>query len=279
MAAFDLALAQVRKGADDLLLPQRINQLARRRGISFRDTPLTPGNTLRLFVQQVAHGNVACTAMRHLAGEDFSDSAWCQARTRLPLELIQEVHRSILEVARRNGKYGEQAVLSMAVGTDIACSASMAPATQCPTLPELRTTTGSLPNCREGLGFPTSHLLMLMDHHSGLVIDCADSPLNTSDLSQTPPMHRHLQEGDILLADVAFSGWAHLALILQAHLHAVMPVHQRRIVDFDPARSMPIRAKRPPASVSASRAPACSRRSGPRINWWSTSSPERNPHG
>jgi hypothetical protein len=68
------------------------------------------------------------------------------------------------------------------------------------------------------------------------MIDCVDSPLNTSDLSQTPPLHRHLGEGDILLADVAFAGWAHWALILQGHLHAVMPVHHRRLVDFSPQR-------------------------------------------
>jgi hypothetical protein len=49
-------------------------------------------------------------------------------------------------------------------------------------------------------------------------------------------MHGHLEEGDILLADVAFAGWAHLALILQANLHAVMPVHHRRIVDFTARR-------------------------------------------
>jgi hypothetical protein len=75
-----------------------------------------------------------------------------------------------------------------------------------------------------------------MDHRSGLLIDCVDSPMNTSDISQTPPMHAHLSPGDILLADVAFVGWAHLALILQANLHALMPTHHRRIVDFTPQR-------------------------------------------
>src|ERR1700676_2532849 len=94
MAAFDLALSCVRDGADDLLLPERINQLASASQHSFRNTTLTPGNTLRLFAQQVAHGNVACSAVRHLGDEDFSDSAWCQARARLPIELIHRVHRA-----------------------------------------------------------------------------------------------------------------------------------------------------------------------------------------
>lgn len=236
MAAFDLALAGVRSGAHDLLPPDRIDQLARAADHRFRNTTLTPGNTLRLFARQVACGNVACSAVRHLAGADFSDSAWCQARSRLPVDLIRRVHRGVVDAARReldlaadtgDGSYrwhGHR--LYVVDGT----SDSM------PDTPALRSHYGVPSGCREGLGFPTSHLLLMMDHRSGLLIDCADSPLNTSDVSQTPPMHRHLRAGDILLADVAFAGWGHLALMLQANLHAVMPVHHRRIVDFTPRR-------------------------------------------
>jgi hypothetical protein len=105
-----------------------------------------------------------------------------------------------------------------------------------PDTPALRAHYGVPSGVREGLGFPMSHLLLLMDHRSGLLIDCVDSPMNTSDISQTPPLHAHLGAGDILLGDVLFSGWAHLALILREKLHAVMPVHQRRIVSFAPKR-------------------------------------------
>jgi hypothetical protein len=75
-----------------------------------------------------------------------------------------------------------------------------------------------------------------MDHRSGLLIDCIDDPMTTSDVSKTSTMHAHLAAGDILLGDDSFSGWAHLALLLQANLHAVMPTHHRRIVQFTPDR-------------------------------------------
>jgi len=202
----------------------------------FRNTTLTPGNTLRLFVRQVAHGNVACASVRYLAGEKFSDSAWCQARARLPIELIQRVHRAVIDQARQElddaddigdgtYRYRGHRVCSIDGTND-----SM------PDTRGLRPHYGVPSGCRPGLGFPTSHLLMMMDHRSGLLIDCVDSPMNTSDVSRTPPMHRHLNPGDILLADVAFAGWAHLALLLQARLHAVMPAHHRRIIDFAPQR-------------------------------------------
>jgi hypothetical protein len=237
MAALDLALSRVRDGSDYLPSPEHIDQLARASEHPFRDTTLTPGNTLHLFVQQVAQGNIACAAVHHLASDDFSDSAWCQARKRLPIELIQRVHETVIDEARRelddtdhlgDAPYRWRGHRVFVVdGTNDSM----------PDTPALRAHYGVPSGCRPGLGFPTSHLLLLMDHRSGLLLDCVDSPMNTSDLSQTPPLHARLGAGDILLADVAFAGWAHLALLLRENLHAVMPVHHRRIVDFTPNRA------------------------------------------
>jgi hypothetical protein len=236
MAAFDLALSHVRDGTHDLLPPEGINQLARAGGHLFRDTKLTPGNTLRLFAQQIAAGNIACSAVHHLAGVEFSDTAWCQARERLPMQLIQQVHRRFIDDTRReldqSDDLGDGAYRWRGHRLYVADGST----DSMPDTPALRAHYGVPSGVREGLGFPMSHLLLLMDHRSGLLIDCVDSPMNTSDISQTPPLHAHLGAGDILLGDVLFSGWAHLALILREKLHAVMPVHQRRIVSFAPKR-------------------------------------------
>jgi len=241
MAAFDLALARVRGQDIELLrqLPDRVNQLARAAGHPFRQTELTPGNTLALFLRQVACGNVACAAVRHLAGSEFTDSAWCQARKRLPIDLIRRAHELLVDRARReldaSDDAGEGAGgyrwrghrVHVVDGT----SDSM------PDTPQLRAHYGVPSGCRPGLGFPTSHLLLLMDHRSGLFLDCVDGPMVTSDVSQTPALHAHLSAGDVLLGDDAFAGWAHLALILRANLHAVLPAHHRRIVDFTEGRA------------------------------------------
>jgi len=236
MAAFDLALARVRQDCQQLL-PDRINALARATDHTFRQTVLTPGKTLALFARQIAHGNVACSAVRHLAGEEFSDSAWCQARARLPLELIARVQQLLVEEARReleiSDDVGDQPYRWRGHRIHVVDGSS----DSMPDTPQLREHYGVPSGCREGLGFPTSHLLLLMDQRTGLFIDCVDGPMNTSDLSQTPAMHAHLQGGDVLLGDDAFSGWGHLALILQANLHAIVPPHHRRIVDFTPERT------------------------------------------
>jgi len=237
MAAFDLALSRVRQGVDDFLLPARINQLALAQGHDFRQTTLNPGNTLRLFARQVANGNIACMAVRHLAGEEFSDTAWCQARARLPMELIEQAHRQFVDDARKelertndmgDGEYRWRGHRLHVVdgSTD-----SM------PDTPELRRHYGVPTPCREGLGFPMSHLTMLIDHRSGFLIDCHDAPVDTHDASVVSNVHQHLRPGDVLLGDDAFGSYAHIALLLQADLHAIMPVHHQRIVDFTPGRA------------------------------------------
>jgi hypothetical protein len=241
MAAFDLALSRVRDGKDNLLRPNRINQLAKARNHLFRNTTLTPGNTLRLFVQQVAHGNIACASVHHLANEEFSDSAWCQARARLSLELIEHVHREVIEQGRRQ--------LDQCDDIGDACRGDTyrwrghrlhvvdGSSDSMPDVPELRSHYGVPGASRPGLGFPTSHLLLLMDHRSGLLVDCRDTHCHTHDASVVSGMHKHLQEGDILLGDEAFGGYAHLALLLRGKMHAIVPVHHARRVDFTSGRS------------------------------------------
>src|SRR4051794_7658038 len=223
MAGFELALARVQNDAAQLLVPDRINQLARVQDHTFRNTILTPGNTLCWFVGQIAHGNIACTGVHRLAGEKFSDAAWCQARDRLPVELIRQVHRGVIDQSRldldRRDDVGDDTYrwrghrLHVVDGTSDAM----------PDTPPLREHYGVSGRCREQLGFPTAHLMLLLDHRSGLLIDCIDSRINTHDASVAPRTHQHLQAGDVLLGDVAFSGYVHLALLLQADLHAILP--------------------------------------------------------
>jgi hypothetical protein len=233
MAGFDLALTRVQQNTDQLLVSDRINELARQRDHNFRQTILTPGNTLCWFVWQIAHGNVACSAVRHLAGEAFSDSAWCQARERLPMDLMQQVHRQLIDQARRDldqtDDLGDQSYRWRGHRVYVIDGSS----DSMPDTPALRDHYGVSSQCRAGLGFPNSHLMLLMDHRSGLLIDCIDSPMNTHDASMASQTHQHLSSGDILLGDDAFAGYTHLALLLQANLHAVVPAHHRRIVQFD----------------------------------------------
>jgi hypothetical protein len=70
------------------------------------------------------------------------------------------------------------------------------------------------------------------------------APLRTHDHSEVVRLHPALRPGDVLVADRGFCSYPHLALLVQAGVHAVFRMHQKHIVDFTPGRSHVEPAKR-----------------------------------
>jgi hypothetical protein len=62
------------------------------------------------------------------------------------------------------------------------------------------------------------------------------APLLTHDRAQVQQVHPMLAPGDVLVADRGLCSYAHLALLVQAGVHAVLRVWARQIVDFTPGR-------------------------------------------
>ena len=81
-----------------------------------------------------------------------------------------------------------------------------------------------------------AHLLALFHAGTGLVLQILAAPLRTHDLSEVVGLHPALRPGDVLVADRGFCSYAHLALLVQAGVHAVFRMHQKQIVDFTPGR-------------------------------------------
>jgi hypothetical protein len=55
------------------------------------------------------------------------------------------------------------------------------------------------------------------------------APLNTHDLARVREVHSALQSGDVLVADRGLCSYAHLALLTQAGLHALLRVKPARL--------------------------------------------------
>src|SRR5436305_11545118 len=92
MASIAASIARIKQDALGALGRGVIEQVCAEFGHAWRDRELDPATTVALFVQQVLHGNVACSEVRHLAaGKTFTPSAYCQARGRLPLEVLQSL--------------------------------------------------------------------------------------------------------------------------------------------------------------------------------------------
>jgi DDE family transposase len=71
---------------------------------------------------------------------------------------------------------------------------------------------------------------------TGALLKLVVAPLITHDLAQVQAVHPSLQPGDVLVADRGLCSYAHLALLVQAGVHAVLRVGARQIVDFTPGR-------------------------------------------
>ena len=75
----------------------------------WRDRLLNPVVTVQVFLLQILHGNTACRHLPHLSGLHFSASAYCQARTKLPLgvpeHLLARVGQSARSTALEDGRW------------------------------------------------------------------------------------------------------------------------------------------------------------------------------
>ena len=58
---------------------------------SWRERELGPVQTIHLFILQVLNGNAAMTHLRHLSKTAVGASAYCRARIRLPLAVLQSL--------------------------------------------------------------------------------------------------------------------------------------------------------------------------------------------
>src|SRR5438093_1079975 len=101
------ALRRIKDDPFAVLKPEKIEAVCRQHGRFWREGPLNPVNTVALFVQQVAAGNVPCAEVRHFSDESFTPSAYCQARQRLPLEVLTELSKRVHAAAARRSDGNE----------------------------------------------------------------------------------------------------------------------------------------------------------------------------
>ena len=209
--------------------PADIDQLARDAGHEWRDRMLTPAATVRLFLVQILHGNVAINALRHLAQMTASASSYCEARTRLPLELFAALFDAIAQQAAAvTGSGVEDATLLNGRRVLLADATTFS----MPDTPALRDQFGYPRGQRDGCGFPVGKLLGVIDAISGAVLVAMGCPLFTHEAREMLALHPLLKKGDILVADRAFCSYAQIALLMRHGVDAVVRLHQRRPVHW-----------------------------------------------
>lgn len=225
MASIYHALARVKQDLSKHLPESSILQAARDAGHTWRKRILDPVTTVQLFVLQVLHLNTSLTHVRHLAGQQFKPSAYCQARQRLPLKMMQTLLRTMCDAAGATGLFHGYK-LWIADGS----SASL------PDTTLLQKVFPQPKAQRKGCGFPLIKLLGIFDAATGLFFEMLPASLHTHEQSQIAKLHPLLSKGDVLLGDRGLCSFWQLALLQARGIYAVFRMHQRQIVDFCPHR-------------------------------------------
>ena len=247
MASIAAALRRFKRDPLGVLNRSVVERACREHDHRWRERELDPTLTVALFAQQILHGNTPCSEVRHIAGRSFTASAWCQARARLPLAVYQTILARVCEAAMPQTRERQHLWRGHRTFHVDGSTFSM------PDTAELRRVFGQPTGQKTGCGFPVAHLLVLFSAATGLVLDAFASPLRTGDVSQASEYLAHLNAGDILIGDDSFSGYAHLALLLQRNLHGLFPNHHRRIIDFRPSRAHTTKGKNAIAGLPRSR--------------------------
>lgn len=232
MVTLQAALRHVSRDVDGLLDPHAIHALCETHRHAWRPGPLGPAQTLGLMLRQVAEGNVAGGQVVRMAGGAFSESAWCQARQRLPLEVLRDTGWNVARQVRESAGVAAAALWhGRRVRLIDASNFSM------PDTLELRAHFGDVPGQKPGCGFPIAHCLMVFGKEGGELAYWDASPHKTGDLHHTPQAHAQaIQTGDVLVGDDAFSAYVHLAMLKSRGADGVFPTHHARLVDFTPNR-------------------------------------------
>jgi hypothetical protein len=239
--ALTTALRQIRDELATVLAPATIRAACAAVGHRWRDRQLDPVTTIHLFILQILHGNTACAHLPRLTGRTFSASAYCQARGRLPLAVLQHLLRRTCEairpvIADAETWRGHRTWLVDGTGVSM------------PDTPDLQQAFGQPTNQAPGCGFPVARMFALFHAGTGFLTRMLIAPLRSHEAAHVANLHPEMATGDVLVGDRAFGTFAHLAGLLARGLHGVFRLHAKRVVDFTPERSHPPRWNGPTAT-------------------------------
>lgn len=224
------AVRQIKAEVAQFLSPQLIRLACETVGHVWRERVLDPATTVHLFVLQILHGNTACPHVPRLGGVACTAEAYCQARKRLPLGVLQYLLRSLSHYLSGSTMLDDGRWHGHRTFLLDGSSLSM------PDTPALQKEFGQPGAQAPGCGFPVMHLLALFHASTGFLLNVVGAPLRTHDMSRVGQVHPGLGRDDILVGDRAFCSFVHLGLLAARGIFGVFRAHQKQIVDFRPHR-------------------------------------------
>lgn len=210
-------------------------------GLNSRERAFPLRLTFECFLWQMLKPRTACRevvrhvqALRTLHGRppiSEADSAYIQARLRLPKERLEKALEATAQTAdRRVGPSPRLQGRPVKVVDGSSTQLADTPANQ-QRHPQPRSQ-------KPGCGFPLMKFVVLFSLCSGAVLNVILGSLQHHDLRLLRGVWDQLKKGDILLGDRAYGEYPTLAGLPQQGVDVVARLHQRRTVDFRKARRL-----------------------------------------
>lgn len=222
-------LQSVQQDLTSFLNEDMINQACHQAGHTWRKRVLTPVVIFHCFLQQILFENTALKHVSLLANRSFTDSAYCQARQKLPLKVFEILLAKLISSLQLHTK-------SDGLWNGHRTFLIDGSAVSMPDTPELQSEFGQPGGQAAGCGFPVAKILAMFHAKQGFLMKVAVAPLRTHELSQVGLIYPMLQSGDLMVGDRGFCSYLHIAELVKSGVHSLFRVHQRQKVDFTKGR-------------------------------------------
>jgi len=227
-----------------LLAPWLVAALALRCHHRWRNRIYTPWITLSLFLSQVLSDDQSCADavarfQKFRADEGLDPVApetgsYCEARNRLPEELVWELVRQTGQTIHQKAE-GSWLFHGRSVKITDGSTVSM------PDTPANQAAYPQQKAQKPGLGFPIARILAIFSLAVGTVLEAAVSPYQgkeTSELALLRQVMGQFQPGDIALVDRFLGSYWSIAAWQRQGVDVVARLHQSRKADFRRGRRL-----------------------------------------
>lgn len=199
--------------------------------IKYRRRLFDPFVTLWAFLSQVLDADKSChnamsRVIAYLVGEGVEipssdSSAYCQARARLPEELLQKLFGKVAQDL-------EEKVTTEYLWCGRHVKVIDGSTVSMPDTVENQKAYPQTKSQKPGCGFPIAKIGVIFSLATGAAIALAIDVLNTHDLKLARKLYQFLNPLDVLLGSRAFCAYADLVLITNLECDAVFRKHQSR---------------------------------------------------
>lgn len=232
-------LAQLQQHLRDFLPAPLLS--AEEDGPNSRERSFSLRLTFECFVWQMLKPQTPCRevvrqvqALFRLHGRalvDDNDSAYVQARKRLPKERLEKALSTTAQAAERRAGSGGQL-------RDRPVKVVDGSTTQLPDTPQNQKRYPQPTTQKPGCGFPVLRFVALLSLNSGVILKVMTGSLRSHDLRLFRRLWEDLLTGDIVLGDRAFGEYSTLAQLPQRGVDVVARLHHQRKVDFRKAKRL-----------------------------------------